>query len=60
MACGKDDDGDDLYKIYEQFKELSPNVIDNDKVMSSYKISKILKSELKSLIKLVIPRKKNI
>ncbi|KAG5587048.1 hypothetical protein H5410_047482 [Solanum commersonii] len=33
MACEKDDDGDDLYKIYEQFKELSLNVIDNDKVI---------------------------
>ncbi|KAG5611426.1 hypothetical protein H5410_022707 [Solanum commersonii] len=33
MACEKDDDEDDLYKIYEQFKELSLNVIDNDKVI---------------------------
>ncbi|KAG5568232.1 hypothetical protein H5410_064752 [Solanum commersonii] len=33
LACEKDDDGDDLYKIYEQFKELSLNVIDNDKVI---------------------------
>ncbi|KAG5611429.1 hypothetical protein H5410_022710, partial [Solanum commersonii] len=32
MACEKDE-GDDLYKIYEQFKELSLNVIDNDKVI---------------------------
>ncbi|KAG5568005.1 hypothetical protein H5410_064980, partial [Solanum commersonii] len=32
MACEKDD-GDDLYKIYEQFKEMSLNVIDNDKVI---------------------------
>ncbi|KAG5569936.1 hypothetical protein H5410_059702 [Solanum commersonii] len=33
LACEKDDDGDDLYKIYEQFKEMSLNVIDNDKVI---------------------------
>ncbi|KAG5614696.1 hypothetical protein H5410_014520 [Solanum commersonii] len=33
LACEKDDDEDDLYKIYEQFKELSLNVIDNDKVI---------------------------
>ncbi|KAG5631797.1 hypothetical protein H5410_003514 [Solanum commersonii] len=33
MACEKDDDGDDLYKIYEQFKELRLNFIDNDKVI---------------------------
>ncbi|KAG5605611.1 hypothetical protein H5410_027103 [Solanum commersonii] len=32
MACEKDEE-DDLYKIYEQFKELSLNVIDNDKVI---------------------------
>ncbi|KAG5572773.1 hypothetical protein H5410_062539 [Solanum commersonii] len=32
MTCEKDDE-DDLYKIYEQFKELSLNVIDNDKVI---------------------------
>ncbi|KAG5592754.1 hypothetical protein H5410_043268 [Solanum commersonii] len=32
MTCEKDD-GDDLYKIYEQFKEMSLNVIDNDKVI---------------------------
>ncbi|KAG5615832.1 hypothetical protein H5410_015656 [Solanum commersonii] len=32
MACEKDDE-DDLYKIYEQFKEMSLNVIDNDKVI---------------------------
>uniref|UniRef100_M1DUC6 Uncharacterized protein n=1 Tax=Solanum tuberosum TaxID=4113 RepID=M1DUC6_SOLTU len=31
MACEKEDDEDDLYKIYAQFKELSLNVIDNDK-----------------------------
>ncbi|KAH0780100.1 hypothetical protein KY290_006527 [Solanum tuberosum] len=33
MACEKEDDEDDLYKIYAQFKELSLNVIDNDKVL---------------------------
>ena len=33
MAFEKDDDEDDLYKIYSQFKELSVNVIDNDKVL---------------------------
>ncbi|KAG5590783.1 hypothetical protein H5410_041297 [Solanum commersonii] len=32
MACEKDEE-DDLYKIYEQFKELSLNVINNDKVI---------------------------
>ena len=32
MACEKEDE-DDLYKIYEQFKEMSLNVIDNDKVL---------------------------
>ncbi|KAG5585169.1 hypothetical protein H5410_045603 [Solanum commersonii] len=32
MTCEKDEE-DDLYKIYEQFKELSLNVIDNDKVI---------------------------
>ncbi|KAG5592662.1 hypothetical protein H5410_043176 [Solanum commersonii] len=32
MACEKDNE-DDLYKIYEQFKEMSLNVIDNDKVI---------------------------
>ncbi|KAG5573150.1 hypothetical protein H5410_062916 [Solanum commersonii] len=32
MACEREDE-DDLYKIYEQFKELSLNVIDNDKVI---------------------------
>ncbi|KAG5567947.1 hypothetical protein H5410_065039 [Solanum commersonii] len=32
MVCEKDEE-DDLYKIYEQFKELSLNVIDNDKVI---------------------------
>ncbi|KAH0679871.1 hypothetical protein KY284_020956 [Solanum tuberosum] len=32
MACEKED-GDDLYKIYEQFKEMSLNVIDNDKII---------------------------
>ncbi|KAG5572771.1 hypothetical protein H5410_062537 [Solanum commersonii] len=32
MVCEKDEE-DDLYKIYEQFKKLSPNVIDNDKVI---------------------------
>ncbi|KAG5609784.1 hypothetical protein H5410_021065 [Solanum commersonii] len=33
MACKKEDDKDDLYKIYDKFKELSLNVIDNDKLM---------------------------
>ncbi|KAH0632853.1 hypothetical protein KY284_035639 [Solanum tuberosum] len=33
MACEKDDDEDDHYKIYDQFKELSLNVIDNDQVL---------------------------
>ncbi|KAG5571693.1 hypothetical protein H5410_061459 [Solanum commersonii] len=33
MACEKDDDEDNLYKIYDQFKELSLNVIDNDQVL---------------------------
>jgi len=33
MACEKDDDEDDLYKIYDQFKELSLNVINNDQVL---------------------------
>ncbi|KAG5580731.1 hypothetical protein H5410_051358 [Solanum commersonii] len=34
MACEKDDnEEDDLYKIYDQFKEMSLNVIDNDKVI---------------------------
>ncbi|KAG5574882.1 hypothetical protein H5410_055016 [Solanum commersonii] len=33
LACEKDDEEDDLYKIYEQFKEMSLNVIDNDKVI---------------------------
>ncbi|KAG5616239.1 hypothetical protein H5410_016063 [Solanum commersonii] len=32
MACEKDEE-DDLYKIYDQFKELSLHVIDNDKVI---------------------------
>ncbi|KAG5615649.1 hypothetical protein H5410_015473, partial [Solanum commersonii] len=32
MVCEKDEE-DDLYKIYEQFKELSLNVIDNYKVI---------------------------
>ncbi|KAG5632037.1 hypothetical protein H5410_003754 [Solanum commersonii] len=32
IACKKDEE-DDLYKIYEQFKELSLNVINNDKVI---------------------------
>ncbi|KAG5582689.1 hypothetical protein H5410_053316, partial [Solanum commersonii] len=32
MTCEKDEE-DDLYKIYDQFKELSLNVIDNDKVI---------------------------
>ncbi|KAH0635736.1 hypothetical protein KY289_035651 [Solanum tuberosum] len=33
LQCEKDEEGDDLYKIYSQFKELSLNVIDNDKVL---------------------------
>ncbi|KAG5611978.1 hypothetical protein H5410_023259 [Solanum commersonii] len=33
MACEKEDDEDDLYKIYAQFKELSLNVIDNNKII---------------------------
>ncbi|KAG5632979.1 hypothetical protein H5410_004696 [Solanum commersonii] len=33
MACEKNNEEDDLYKIYDQFKELSLNVIDNDKVL---------------------------
>ncbi|KAG5570656.1 hypothetical protein H5410_060422 [Solanum commersonii] len=33
LACEKDDDEDDFYKIYDQFKELSLNVIDNDQVL---------------------------
>ncbi|KAH0644827.1 hypothetical protein KY284_032711 [Solanum tuberosum] len=33
MTYEKGDDEDDLYKIYSQFKELSLNVIDNDKVL---------------------------
>ncbi|KAG5630150.1 hypothetical protein H5410_001867 [Solanum commersonii] len=33
MACENNDDEDDLYKIYDQFKELSLNVIDNDKII---------------------------
>ncbi|KAG5605410.1 hypothetical protein H5410_026902 [Solanum commersonii] len=33
MTCVKDEDEDDLYKIYDQFKELSLNVIDNDQVL---------------------------
>ncbi|KAG5628557.1 hypothetical protein H5410_000274 [Solanum commersonii] len=32
MICEKDEE-DDLYKIYDQFKELSLNVIDNDKII---------------------------
>ncbi|KAG5585429.1 hypothetical protein H5410_045863, partial [Solanum commersonii] len=32
MVCEKDEE-DNLYKIYEQFKELSLNVIDNDKII---------------------------
>ncbi|KAG5632670.1 hypothetical protein H5410_004387 [Solanum commersonii] len=32
MACEKDEE-DYLYKIYEQFKDLSLNVIDNDKII---------------------------
>ncbi|KAG5590986.1 hypothetical protein H5410_041500 [Solanum commersonii] len=32
MVCEKDKE-DDLYKIYHQFKELSLNVIDNDKII---------------------------
>ncbi|KAG5572331.1 hypothetical protein H5410_062097 [Solanum commersonii] len=32
MVCEKDEE-DDLYKIYDQFKELSLNVIDNDKII---------------------------
>ncbi|KAG5585430.1 hypothetical protein H5410_045864 [Solanum commersonii] len=32
MVCEKDEE-DDLYKIYEQFKELSLNVFDNDKII---------------------------
>ncbi|KAH0776463.1 hypothetical protein KY290_007874 [Solanum tuberosum] len=32
LQCEKDEE-DDLYKIYSQFKELSLNVIDNDKVL---------------------------
>ncbi|KAG5630335.1 hypothetical protein H5410_002052 [Solanum commersonii] len=34
MTCEKDEE-DDLYKIYEQFKELSLNVTDNDKISDS-------------------------
>ncbi|KAG5630259.1 hypothetical protein H5410_001976 [Solanum commersonii] len=33
LQCEKDEEEDDLYKIYSQFKELSLNVIDNDKVL---------------------------
>ncbi|KAG5581150.1 hypothetical protein H5410_051777 [Solanum commersonii] len=34
MACEKDDnEEDDLYKIYDQFREMSLNVIDNDKII---------------------------
>ncbi|KAH0678270.1 hypothetical protein KY284_019355 [Solanum tuberosum] len=33
MACEKDNEEDDLYKIYDQFKEMSLNVIDNDKII---------------------------
>ncbi|KAG5632683.1 hypothetical protein H5410_004400 [Solanum commersonii] len=32
MVCEKDEE-DDLYKIYDQFKELCLNVIDNDKII---------------------------
>ncbi|KAG5573015.1 hypothetical protein H5410_062781 [Solanum commersonii] len=57
MVCEKDEE-DDLYKIYEQFKELSLNVIDNDKVIELTQTIKDPKLELKSLIKSVIPRKR--
>ncbi|KAG5619581.1 hypothetical protein H5410_004799, partial [Solanum commersonii] len=33
LACEKKGEEDDLYKIYSQFKEMSLNVIDNDKVL---------------------------
>ncbi|KAG5601414.1 hypothetical protein H5410_032784 [Solanum commersonii] len=39
MVCEKDEE-DELYKIYEQFKELSLNVIDNDKVIELLQIIK--------------------
>ncbi|KAG5579249.1 hypothetical protein H5410_049876 [Solanum commersonii] len=48
MACENDDDRDDLYKIYEQFKELSLNVIDNDKVIEL--LQNIKDSEIRAQI----------
>ncbi|KAH0773880.1 hypothetical protein KY290_011017 [Solanum tuberosum] len=33
LECDKEGEEDDLYKIYSQFKELSINVIDNDKAI---------------------------
>ncbi|KAG5572449.1 hypothetical protein H5410_062215 [Solanum commersonii] len=33
MTCEREEDEDNLYKIYDQFKELSLIVIDNDKVL---------------------------
>ncbi|KAG5590474.1 hypothetical protein H5410_040988 [Solanum commersonii] len=40
LSCEMKGDEDDLYKIYSQFKELSINVIDNDKVIELLQIVK--------------------
>ncbi|KAG5580726.1 hypothetical protein H5410_051353 [Solanum commersonii] len=33
LECDKDGEEEDIYKIYSQFKEMSINVIDNDKII---------------------------
>ncbi|KAG5581069.1 hypothetical protein H5410_051696 [Solanum commersonii] len=38
LSCEKEGEENDLYKIYSQFKELSMNVIDNDKVIELLQI----------------------
>ncbi|KAG5615335.1 hypothetical protein H5410_015159 [Solanum commersonii] len=48
MACEKEDDEDDLFKIYAQFKKLSLNVIDNDKVLDL--LQNIKDSEIRAQI----------
>ncbi|KAG5616231.1 hypothetical protein H5410_016055 [Solanum commersonii] len=58
MTCEKDEE-DDLYKIYEQFKELSLNVIDNDKVIELLQTIKDTEIRAQNIDKISDSKEKN-
>ncbi|KAG5586252.1 hypothetical protein H5410_046686 [Solanum commersonii] len=55
LSCENEGEEDDLYKIYSQFKELSINVIDNDKVIELLQIVKDLKIRAQIIDNIAIP-----